>query len=176
MDGMEVILINDGSADESGKLCDIYAKKYLQVKVIHQKNKGVLESRKKGVELSEGKYVTFVDSDDWIEEGMLGEFIRIVETAERVDLVVSGLICDKGGNLFRKSGGIPPGTYDVETDHIFDRMLYDWKNGEMGIPGYACGKLFCRDLLSESIRSVDKGIVHGEDYAWFYSYVPLAKK
>ena len=205
---MEVILINDGSTDASGELCDKYADEYTdefatqyaaqyadvyadncaanyidkypdqhgQIRVIHQENKGVLESRKRGVEAAKGEYVTFVDSDDWIEEGLLREFIRAVETMDDIDLVVSGLTCDKGRISFQKSGSLPPGTYHVAEDRISERMLYNWTAGEMGLPGYACGKLFRRDLLAGVIRDVDQGIVHGEDYAWFFSFVPLARR
>lgn len=179
----EVILINDGSTDASGELCDRYAQdavghtnQYEQIRVIHQDNQGVLESRKRGVEAAKAEYVTFVDSDDWIEEGLLEEFIQAAEAAEDIDLVVSGLACDKGGPSFRKCGCLPPGTYHADKDHISERMLYDWTAGEMGIAGYACGKLFRRSLLADVIKGVDQGIVHGEDYAWFFSYVPLARK
>lgn len=193
---MEVILINDGSTDASGELCDKYAAQYAdeyagncadnytdkypakhgQIRVIHQENKGVLESRKRGVEAAKGEYVSFVDSDDWIEEGLLREFIRAVDTMDDIDLVVSGLTCDKGRFRFRKCGSLPPGTYHVAEDRISERMLYNWTAGEMGLPGYACGKLFRRDLLAGVIRDVDQGIVHGEDYAWFFSFVPLARR
>lgn len=193
---MEVILINDGSTDASGELCDKYAAQYAdeyagncadnytdkypakhgQIRVIHQENKGVLESRKRGVEAAKGEYVTFVDSDDWIEEGLLREFIRAVETMDDIDLVVSGLTCDKGRFKFRKCGSLPPGTYHVAEERISERMLYNWTAGEMGLAGYACGKLFRRDLLAGVIRDVDQGIVHGEDYAWFFSFVPLARR
>ncbi len=185
---MEVILINDGSTDTSGELCDKYAVEYAdncadkypgqhgQIRVIHQENRGLLESRKRGVEAAEAEYVTFVDSDDWIEEGLFREFIQAAETMDDIDLVVSGLMCDKGGVSFRKCGSLLPGTYHVTEDHIPERMLYDWTVGEMGIAGNACGKLFRRDLLAVVIRGVGQGIVHGEDYAWFFSYVPQARK
>lgn len=197
---MEIILIDDGSTDASGELCDRYVDRYTsgcivryddeyvgqyadeytdqtgQIRVIHQENRGVLESRKRGVEAAKGEYVTFVDSDDWIGEGLLEEFIQTVETMDDIDLIVSGLTCDKGGLSFRKCGSLLPGIYHVTKDHILGRMLYDWTAGEMGLTGYACGKLFRRDLLADVIRGVNQGIVHGEDYAWFFSFVPLARK
>lgn len=181
---MEVILIDDGSADTSGELCDRYAEQYAEkcgnqygeIKVLHQENKGVLESRKRGVEAAKAEYVTFVDSDDWIEKGLLKELLYAVDESKDIDLVISGLTCDRGGFSFRKCGSLLPGTYHAAEDYIPERMLYDWREGEMGIAGYACGKLFRRSLLADVIRGVDQGIVHGEDYAWFYSFVPLARK
>ena len=66
----ELILVNDGSTDSSGEICDNYAKKDKRVKVVHQKNGGVSCARNKGVAISHGKYIGFVDSDDYISEDM----------------------------------------------------------------------------------------------------------
>lgn len=173
---IEILLINDGSTDHSGQICDRYAKENKQIRVMHQNNQGVFETRKTGVRLAKAGYVTFVDSDDWIDEHMLEEMVSRMEESEDIDLVVSGLNCEKEGICFKKSGSIPPGTYDVRRDLLLERMLYDWKTGEMGIPGYACGKIFRRDLLLEAITGVTGNLVHGEDYAWFYSYVPLTRR
>lgn len=66
----EIILIDDGSTDESGKLCDDYAKKHFQIKVIHQKNGGLSVARNRGIVEAKGKYVIFIDSDDYIDKDM----------------------------------------------------------------------------------------------------------
>lgn len=63
----EVILIDDGSTDKSGFLCDEYAQKDKRIRIVHQNNAGVSAARNTGIELAIGKYITFVDSDDWIE-------------------------------------------------------------------------------------------------------------
>ncbi len=67
---IEVILINDGSTDQSGEICDEYAKKDERVEVIHQQREGVSSARNKGVELATGDYIGFVDGDDYISEDM----------------------------------------------------------------------------------------------------------
>lgn len=64
---IEVILIDDGSKDNSGIICDYYSTKYKQVKVIHKENEGVSVARNIGIELSIGKYITFIDADDFVE-------------------------------------------------------------------------------------------------------------
>lgn len=64
---LELVLIDDGSLDKSGALCDWYAEKDNRIKVIHQENKGVSETRKAGVDISTGEYIIFIDSDDYIE-------------------------------------------------------------------------------------------------------------
>lgn len=64
----QLILVDDGSTDKSGAICDMYADKYDKVTVVHQKNKGVSAARNKGVALSKGQWILFLDADDWIEK------------------------------------------------------------------------------------------------------------
>jgi glycosyltransferase involved in cell wall biosynthesis len=67
----EVVLIDDGSTDNSGRICDEYAAKDNRFRVIHQANSGVSASRQRGVDSAIGEYVIHVDSDDWIEPSMI---------------------------------------------------------------------------------------------------------
>ena len=67
---LEIILVDDGSKDKSGKICDDYARKDKRIKVIHKKNGGLSDSRNAGITVATGKYIAFVDSDDWIEKNM----------------------------------------------------------------------------------------------------------
>ena len=71
---IEIILVNDGSTDSSGKICDIYLKKDKRIKVIHKKNGGLSDARNVGIENAKGKYIAFIDSDDFIDS----DFIEIL--------------------------------------------------------------------------------------------------
>lgn len=84
----ELILINDGSKDNSGKICDQYAAKYAQIRVIHQKNQGVSAARNAGLKSATGKYIIFMDSDDFVENDYLSS---MAEISEDVDLVICGV-------------------------------------------------------------------------------------
>ena len=66
-DNMEIILVDDGSTDSSGVICDQYASNYKNVKVIHKKNGGLSDARNFGLDNCRGQYISFIDSDDWIE-------------------------------------------------------------------------------------------------------------
>ena len=77
---IEIILIDDGSTDNSGKMCDEWAEKDRRIRVIHQKNGGLSNARNKGIEEAKGEFISFIDSDDWIEANMLTDFISISMT------------------------------------------------------------------------------------------------
>lgn len=86
---LEIILVDDGSPDNSGKICDEYAKKDNRIKVIHKENGGVSESRNVGLELARGTYITFVDSDDWIEDDYIEVLLKTL-LDKQADCVICG--------------------------------------------------------------------------------------
>jgi len=82
---LEIILVDDGSTDNSGKICDEYALKDNRIKVIHKQNGGVSSARNKGLEVATGEYIGFVDSDDYIEKDMYELLLStIIETKSQV--------------------------------------------------------------------------------------------
>ena len=82
----EVILVDDGSTDNSGKMCDDWAQKDDRIKVVHQKNQGLSGARNTGIDTSEGEYLVFVDSDDLIAENMFSTLMPMM-TDENLDAV-----------------------------------------------------------------------------------------
>ena len=87
----ELILIDDGSVDQSGKICDEYACKDNRIKVTHKKNEGVSKARNTGITLAKGEYICFIDSDDWIDVNYLQNF-KIQE--QQCDFYFSGALYD----------------------------------------------------------------------------------
>ncbi len=86
----EVLLIDDGSTDESGKICDAYAKVHDHIKVIHSKNEGAGPARNKGIEIATGKYIMFIDPDDWMEPHLLVDMYNQMEKG-KADLLIWSL-------------------------------------------------------------------------------------
>lgn len=86
----ELILVDDGSPDSSGAICDQYAEKDSRVKVIHKKNGGLSDARNAGIEVAKGKYLGFIDSDDYIAEDMY-ELLHNNIVRENADLSICGI-------------------------------------------------------------------------------------
>ena len=126
----EIILVDDGSPDASGTICDSYAAEYPErVRVLHIENGGQGRARNKGMELARGEYLGFVDSDDWVEPSM---YRKLLETAERehADVVVCGIRALRGDGS--------------------EELLPVWKEGNpMAAAGSACNKLFRRTAVGD---------------------------
>ena len=94
----ELILVDDGSTDKSGAICDYYVSKDERVKVIHQHNSGVSAARNAGLEASKSRYVTFVDSDDYILDCFLSSLYSAITKRANIDMAYCGYIIQKNGN------------------------------------------------------------------------------
>ena len=76
---LEIILVDDGSTDKSGIICDEYAKKDNRIKVLHKRNGGLSSARNEGIQLASGEYIAFVDGDDWIDETMYEDMLHLIQ-------------------------------------------------------------------------------------------------
>lgn len=88
-DKFELLLINDGSTDQSGQICETYSRKDQRIRVFHQENQGVTKARELGVEKSEGEYIMFVDSDDTLQPNAIK---TLIENIKLCDIVISDSI------------------------------------------------------------------------------------
>lgn len=92
---IEIVLVDDGSPDSCGGICDYFAEKDQRIKVIHKENGGLSSARNAGLKIASGEYIGFVDSDDWVETAMYEKMILFLES-EQCDVVECGvnLVCD----------------------------------------------------------------------------------
>lgn len=118
----ELLLIDDGSQDRSGQICDAYAAKDERIRVIHQKNGGVSAARQKGIDEARGEYTIHADPDDWVEPSML-ERLYTKAKEEDADIV----ICDYYANVRKKQiyVGQRPTAFDSDSlvhDLVFQQL------------------------------------------------------
>lgn len=93
---IEIILVDDGTPDNGGVICDEYAKKDKRVKVIHQKNQGVSAARNNGIKEATGEWITFVDADDWIELNTCEKLRDSILNEDDIDFVIFALKLNSG--------------------------------------------------------------------------------
>lgn len=152
----EVILVNDGSTDNSLEVCEAYVKKDKRIRLFSQPNKGVSGARNLGIKESKGDYLTFVDCDDWIEPMMLSKMKGLMDLTN-VDIVYMNFIYEYGqsqcvGALYpsplRKKDipSYPLAILLPEASNYYDNVKQDHD-----IFGAACGKLIRKSLLENKI-------------------------
>ena len=156
---LEIICVDDGSVDESGKICDQYAVRDARIKVIHQENQGLSAARNKGLDAAEGEYIAFVDSDDYILEDMYKKMLDKLLNYN-VDLCVCQWQYEfSDGRQVVKRKNIAPTIYGRKTSLEFARFLY-MGNYENGVVVAAWNKLYRRTLL-DKIRF--EGRIHEDE-------------
>lgn len=171
---LEVILVDDGSSDQSLFICKKYEKIDQRICIITKDNGGLVSARKAGIERATGEYVTFVDADDWVETIA---YEKLLNETEDVDVIAYGLIEEYGYRQTRKLNNFPAGLYkDNDLKHIiFPRMLYSGNFFEYGIlPNLVC-KLIKRQLILSVYKEVSNSVIIGEDVDFTYHLLLKAK-
>ena len=164
----ELILVDDGTPDRSGIICDRYAEKDSRIKVIHKENGGVSTARNAGIDAAKGEWITFVDSDDWIEEKYLN---MLLEPAIKsgLDLVV-GTVQHRDLTIF--SFPIHDEIVDVnQTEKI--HIVKAISRQEFGGP---CVKLFKASIIQDNNIRFISGIKIGEDAIFVKQYLRYSKR
>lgn len=162
---LEIILVNDGSTDTSPQICDEYAIKDLRVKVIHQQNAGVSVARNSGLRAATGKYITFVDSDDWLEATMYEEMCKITTSENESDVMMCDFKTVKYDKEDEISANIRKGFYSKSQiiAEIYPTLLVTEDFGRIPIVS-ACICLFKRTLLTKNEIVFDATLKYSEDY------------
>lgn len=174
---LDIILIDDGSTDGSGKICDEFSNIDNRIRVFHQKNMGLVATRKFGVELAKGDLITFVDSDDWIEFDMYYKMMAAYMEFEP-DMVTSGITIENGDKVSYEIDIIPAGLYDHKKikDQIVSCMMYDEHSRRRAVTPSVWNKIYKKDLFRKIIFNLDESITYGEDAAVTYIYIAKATR
>ena len=174
---IELVLVDDGSTDGSGYICDRYEKKDSRVQVIHQKNQGKLLARYNGVKKLDCKYLTFVDADDWIDcnaymkmkeymdEGMDVISFRIIRYYDETKQSITD-------NIY------PAGKYDEQKikEMVFPIMIWDDEKKICGLDPSLANKIVKKELLEQALfQAKHLDISYGDDVAVIYPLMLQAR-
>lgn len=174
---IEIIIVDDGSTDSSGKICECLAASDDRINVIHQENQGLVKSRKVGLKASNGRYIGFIDSDDWVDPNMY-EYLYGKAKECDADVVTSEHYIDsEDGQVSYVGGAFKAGEYEPRRDHYFcDNMIFDENNKLWGITPNFWNKLFKKEHLEKFEYDIDERITYGEDDACVYPCMAFADK
>lgn len=167
---LEIILVDDGSTDSSGEICDRFAQDDDRIIVVHKKNEGLVSARKTGLKIVQGDYIAFVDGDDWIEPGFYEDMLKAV-ISQNVDFVESSYIREQAGTSI---------LYEImENYFVFDEstakcILESWMEKEENalIRNTIWSKLYRAEVIKESYIHVPEKMSFGED---IINYIYLLK-
>lgn len=156
---LEVWMVEDGSPDRSGEICDAYARADSRFHVLHQENRGASAARNEGIRHATGEYISFIDSDDWVEPDFYEKLTALVE-----DGAVMGMCC------YCLSDGkpcLPMGRKEalhLEAEEALRFVITDKMSGP-------CNKLFLRSRIRERKLLFDPELSVGEDMLFVYEYL-----
>jgi glycosyltransferase involved in cell wall biosynthesis len=157
LSNIEIILVDDGSPDNSPKICDEYAQKDKRIRVIHKSNGGLSDARNAGLTIAKGEYIIFIDSDDWSEDIML-ETLYSRAYVDGSDIVVCSYSVDYSNNNFSVKKQLQNGIFCTEKIPEAIYML-----DENGMFNVVWNKLYKHSVLKKSHLSFEIDGVPGED-------------
>lgn len=166
----ELLLVDDGSRDGSGAICDGYAAADSRVRVIHKENTGVSDTRNLGIAQARGTYLQFLDSDDWITPDATKLLVRTAE-AHSCDLVISDFYRVVGERVSRKG--------DIDEDRTLTREEYAAHMMEQPADfyyGVLWNKLYRRDIVADHGLRMDPDISWCEDFLFNLEYIRHAER
>ena len=166
----EVLLMDDGSVDTSGSICDEYAQKDSRIRVIHKPNSGVSNTRNLALDLAKGVYLQFLDSDDWLTPDATSSLVRAAET-NQCDLVIADFYRVIGERLSHKG--------DIKDDTILSReefAAHMMENPADFYYGVLWNKLYRREIVEQNRLRMAPDISWCEDFMFNLEYIRYAER
>ena len=158
----EIILVNDGSPDNSGAICDEYAQKDSRIKVIHKENGGVSTARNAGLDIAKGKWITFVDADDYIEQG----FLNIPLEANEDLLIQNYKVIGSENKVIKYKKKI------IQEEYIQDFINTNINKTQLKVPW---AKFFNTSIINNNSIKFSSNINIGEDTIFVLEYLYYIK-
>ncbi len=157
---LEIILVDDGSPDLCPQMCDEWAKKDNRIKVVHKVNGGLSSARNAGLEVANGEYIGFVDSDDYVDTTMYEDLMRVMRQDERIMVVSSPIVRDVDGKIMPYKVG----TYEYQDGDMIPFSQYMKLFLGLTIDATVWNKLYKREFIQTLFREGR----NNEDYLFMY--------
>jgi len=173
-DNLDIIIVDDGSTDRTGEIADRYAKKYEKIRCVHKENGGLSDARNEGLNCIRGEYVVFLDSDDWVENNVIKDNLRLAKE-KNVPVVVWGYYADFVDikEQLIKSVRISCNEMLCQKNQNPEMLLQD---NVLGLVGYAWNKMYHVELLTEGKFTFTKGLSLVEDIVFNTPVLIAAEK
>lgn len=165
---IEIILVNDGSSDNSQQICESYRDKCSKIRLINQENAGPATARNTGIDNARGKYLSFVDADDHVESNMIEEMVKVAED-NCAEMVICGYYQEFSETIKKHEFSYTPGLYTgdaatkIATDLISDVS-------DTRIPPYSWVRMVLKASLDQPKIRYAAGMVRSEDYYFFVQF------
>ena len=163
IDSIEVVLIDDGSSDSSGEICDKYGEKYDNIKVLHIENSGPSKARNIGIKIARGEYIGFADADDYVIPTMY-ETLYTKAKQTQSDIVMCSYNIDNGTSMYRIGMNYLP-EYCGNRAIVSGLLTRYYQREHTGLCS-VCNKLFSKDMVYEYSLHFNEDLIRAED-AWF---------
>lgn len=158
---LEIILIDDGSPDNCGKICDEYAKKDARISVIHKPNAGLMAAWMDGVRQSKGDYIYFVDSDDWLELNSVQDYVNIILN-DHPDMIINTYFIATENKKIPSWATKYPQKGLIEKTEL-DQFKFALLNNKYFMKYYRWNKIIKRELIVNNLKYCDTRISIFED-------------
>lgn len=173
-DAIEIILVDDGSPDNCPKICDEWVLKDKRIKCIHQENGGLSYARNQGLNIAQGKYISFLDSDDKIYPGAISKVVEYLNNPKcEFDL------CFMNINKFNNENRILENDDKILKKHIKGKSktnIIKYLTSKGKYPGSACSKIYSREFLSVNNIKFPEDKRCSEDLGFVFDCIIYAKK
>lgn len=167
----EILLIDDGSPDCSGEICDEYAEKDNRIRVFHKENGGVSSARNLGINNSRGEWICFVDSDDWLDSNYIINFINLIIANNLCEIAIQGFIRVDELNSKEINKVVFP-KISFKSNYELIKYIEETPNVHNG---YLWHKCFKKDIIDRYNISFKEGLSFAEDGLFIYEYLKYTK-
>ena len=160
----ELILVDDGSTDRSGSICEEYSRIDDRIRVIHQKNGGVTAARKSGTQAAVGDYIAYIDSDDYIAPSMFQQMLMKARLHD-LDMILCDMVVEKqeGSTVIPSSPLSGLFVSEQLEQQIYSNMLFDFSENKPGLSLNLWNKIFRSTIVKPALLECPNHVTYGED-------------